>query len=92
MSANFGQSPQRSFVNAISADPSWKTAYEKTVWESDTEELLTSIHATEAALFERWLEISGADGHNEERGAMKAAADDLLEIKIRKLGWPNPCK
>jgi hypothetical protein len=92
MSANFGQSPQRAFVNVRSTDRSWKTVYEKTVWESDTEEVLTSIHATEAALFERWLGISAAEGHDEERGAMKAAADDLLEIKIRRLGWPDPCK
>jgi hypothetical protein len=37
--------------------PSWKTAYEKTMWELDKEKLLALIHAAEGELFERWQEL-----------------------------------
>jgi len=70
---------------------SWKTAYDRTVWELNTEKLLTAIHATEAALFERWQQLSDEPGHDSERAAMKVASQDLLAIKIHRLGWPDPC-
>jgi hypothetical protein len=37
--------------------PSWKTAYEKTMWELDKETLLALVHAAEGELFERWQEL-----------------------------------
>jgi hypothetical protein len=67
---------------------SWKAEYEKTIWESDAEKLLPSIHATEAALFHRWQELGNDTVAKEERAAMHAAAADLLAIQIHKLGWP----
>jgi len=72
-------------------NPTWKTAYEKTRWELDAEKLLTLVHATEAALFLRWQEIDDLPAYRYERAAMETAAKDLLTIKIRKLGWPDPC-
>jgi hypothetical protein len=72
--------------------PSWKTAYEKTLWESDAEKLLTLIHAAESALFDRWLDLGDGPAHARERSAMKIAAEDLLAIKIHRLGWPDPCQ
>ena len=72
--------------------PSWKTAYEKTMWELDKERLLALIHAAEGELFERWQELGDSPAHGRERAAMKTAADDLLAIKIHKLGWPDPCQ
>jgi hypothetical protein len=93
MSTGSGQSLQPSFAPAkATAVPSWKAAYEKTVWESDAEKLPALIHATEDALFLRWLELSNAPAHQEERAAMNAAAADLLAIKIHKLGWPSPAR
>jgi hypothetical protein len=70
----------------------WKTAYEKTVWELDKEKLLALIHATEGALFERWQELGDDPANTRERVAMEAAAEDLLAIKIHRLGWPDPCR
>jgi hypothetical protein len=58
----------------------------------DKEKLLTLIHATEGALFDRCQELGNDPAHTQERAAMETAAEDLLAIKIRKLGWPNPCK
>ena len=72
--------------------PSWKTAYEKTMWEPDKQKLLESIHAAEGELFERWQELGDSPAHTRERAAMKIAADDLLAIKIHRLGWHNPCQ
>ena len=72
--------------------PSWKTAYEKTMWESDADKLLALIHAAEAELFERWKELGDSPAHTRERAAMRIAADDLLAIKIHRLGWPDPCQ
>jgi hypothetical protein len=71
--------------------PSWKALYEKTIWEADTEKLLTLIHATEAALYLRWQEIDDSAAHQPERAAMEAAAKELLAVKVHKLGWPDPC-
>jgi hypothetical protein len=72
-------------------NPTWKTAYEKTSWALDAEKLLTLVHATEAALFLRWQEIDDLPAYCYERAAMETATRDLLAIKIRKLGWPDPC-
>jgi hypothetical protein len=72
--------------------PSWKTAYEKTMWELDKEKLLALIHAAEGELFERWQELGDTPDHIKERAAMKIGADDLLAIKIHRLGWPDPCQ
>jgi len=69
---------------------SWQTAYEKTMWELDKEKLLTLIHATEQALIFRWLELTDEPKHKTEREAMDHACNDLLRIKIHKLGWPEP--
>jgi hypothetical protein len=86
-------SPQASYVPPDSAEiPSWNTAYEKTMWESDAEKLLALIHAAEGELFERWQELGDDPAHTRERAAMKIAADDLLAIKIHRLGWPDPCQ
>jgi hypothetical protein len=46
----------------------------------------------EEILFLRWQALGTAEGNNEERDAMKRIAEDLLSIKIHKLGWPNPCR
>ena len=84
---------QASSIPPNSAEiPSWKIAYEKTMWELDKEKLLALIHAAEGELFERWKELGNSPAHTRERTAMRIAADDLLAIKIHKLGWPDPCQ
>jgi hypothetical protein len=72
--------------------PSWKTAYERTLWGSDNEDLLALVHAAEGELFKRWQQLGDGPAHTRERAAMKLAADDLLATKIHKLGWPDPCQ
>jgi len=90
MSENQSFQPTAAPSKAVEYTP-WKTAYDRAVWELNTEMLLTAIHATEAALFDRWQELGNEPGHEAERDEMKAASADLLAIKIHKLGWPDPC-
>ena len=72
--------------------PSWKIAYERTMWELDKERLLALIHAAEGELFERWQELGDSPAHARERAARQIAADDLLAIKSHRRGWPDPCQ
>jgi hypothetical protein len=57
--------------------------------ENEPEKLSDPVRASEGALFVRWQELRENEGL-EERASMQAAADNLLAIKIHKLGWPNP--
>jgi hypothetical protein len=57
---------------------------------SQHETLLHSVSFMEEILFLRWQALGTVEGHNEERDAMQLIADDLLSIKIHKLGWPDP--
>jgi hypothetical protein len=59
---------------------------------SKHEQLLHSVSFMEEILFLRWQALGTAEGNNEERDAMKLIAEDLLSIKIHKLGCPNPCR
>jgi hypothetical protein len=56
--------------------------YEKVAWESDAENILILIHATEDALFLRWQELGDGPMDKSERAAMNAAAADLLSISF----------
>jgi hypothetical protein len=53
------------------------------------ERLLHAVTLMEEILYVRWLTLGTEEGHKEERDAMTAVADDLLSIKIHKLGWPD---
>lgn len=68
---------------------SWKRQIQKALRENEPEKLSDLVHAAESALFVRWQELCENDSP-EERASMQAAADNLLAIKIHKLGWPNP--
>jgi hypothetical protein len=68
---------------------SWKRQIQKALRENESEKLSDLVHAAEGALFVRWQELRENEGL-EERVSMQAAADNLLAIKIHRLGWPNP--
>jgi hypothetical protein len=54
------------------------------------EQLLRLVSFVEDILFVRWQSLDNDPGHNAERLAMEAIADNLLAIKIHKLAWPDP--
>jgi hypothetical protein len=69
---------------------SWKRHIRRAFRENDPDKLLRCVHAAEGAMFYRWQE--SAVGHpvaTEERAEMLKACDELLGIKIHKLGWPG---
>jgi hypothetical protein len=57
---------------------------------SQHENLLQSVSFVEEILFLRWQALETVEGNNEERDAMQLIAEDLLSIKVHKLGWPDP--
>jgi hypothetical protein len=64
----------------------------KTPRGSHEEKLFQLVSFVEDILFLRWQSLDNDPGHNAERLAMEAIADDLLAIKIHKLGWPDPSR
>ena len=66
---------------------SWNRPMQKALRENDPAKLLQFVYATELALFFRWQEL-GVESSEPERAAMRSAADNLLAIKVYKLGWP----
>jgi hypothetical protein len=71
--------------------PLWEQYFEQAMGELDSNKILPLIHETEKALLVRGLEMGSDDVHNDEREAMGSACNDLAAMKIRKLGWPDPC-
>jgi hypothetical protein len=69
--------------------PPWKVAAEKAAAELDVERFRHDVLAAEAAIFFRLQELPDSLDHTEERGEINVALSKLLELKIRKLGWPN---
>ena len=67
---------------------SWKRHIQKALRENDPNRLLHFVYATEIALFFRWQELDGK-ADKQELTAMRSAADNLLAIKVHKLGWPG---
>jgi hypothetical protein len=65
----------------------WKAATEKATGESDIEKLRHRLLAAETAIFFRLQELSNSQDHTEERGEINVALAQLLDLKIRKLGW-----
>ena len=67
----------------------WKVAAEKAARELDVEKFRYHVLAAETAIFFRLQELSNPQDHSEECGEINVALAELLELKIRKLGWPN---
>jgi hypothetical protein len=67
----------------------WRDAYKKVLIETHKGNLTQAVHAAEAAIFLRSLELDGP-GDETEREEMKEASDALLVVKVFELGWPAP--
>ena len=67
----------------------WKVATQKAAGELDVEKLRHHVRAAETAIFFRLQELPVSVDQTEELEEMSAALAELLELKIRKLGWPN---
>ncbi|MFZ0646340.1 MAG: hypothetical protein WAN72_22000 [Candidatus Acidiferrales bacterium] len=67
----------------------WKVAAEKAAGELDIEKLRHHVRAAETAIFFRLQELPVSVDQTEELEEISTALAELLELKIRKLGWPN---
>ena len=67
----------------------WKEAYEKAVHESAGPEIQNAVIAAEGEMFVRLQELGNSSEDEKERDEIRAATEDLLEIKIYRLGWPK---
>jgi hypothetical protein len=57
---------------------------------SNDEKLLSLVHATEWSLIRRWEELRAGGPDLAELSAMESVCNRLLDIKVFKLGWPDP--
>jgi hypothetical protein len=67
----------------------WKVAAEKAAGELDIEKFRYHVLAAEAAIFFRLQELPISADHTDELEEISTALAELLELKTRKLGWPN---
>jgi len=70
----------------------WQKLYESCVVEADLKRLDKLVFETEDAIYLRSCELSEESHIANEVQALRQAARGLLEIKIKKLGWPDPTK
>jgi len=70
----------------------WQKLYESCVFERNLEKLNKLVFETEDAIYLRSRELSNESHIADEVQALRRAAKGLLEIKIKKLGWPAPTK
>jgi hypothetical protein len=67
----------------------WQKLYESCVSETNPESLEKLVFETERAIFPRNCELSTESNTSDEVQALEQATKGLLEIKIKKLGWPD---
>lgn len=70
----------------------WRKLYNACVSETKLEKLEKLVFDTEEAIVLRCHELSHEPYLSSEVQALRQAAKGLLEIKTRKLGWPDPAR
>jgi hypothetical protein len=70
----------------------WQKLYESCVFETNLERLDKLVFKAEDAIYLRSRELSNESHIADEVQALRRAANGLLEIKIKKLGWSDPAK
>jgi hypothetical protein len=66
----------------------WREPFEKAVKETDLQRLGELVVQAEAAIYKRFEKLRNSPDCDEERSAIKAASDQLLALKVNRLGWP----
>ena len=66
----------------------WREPFEQALKETDPRKLGELVLQAEAAIYQRFEQLqSSPDGDGELR-EIKAASDQLLALKVNRLGWP----
>lgn len=76
-------------MNDRTQQPYWAFLYASILRQTEPEELKKHLHQLEDAMWERLLELERDPSPYVERAAIQSAAEKLLEIKIKKLGFPS---
>jgi hypothetical protein len=71
-----------------SGTPTWKEPYEKAIKEHNKEKLGELILQAETAIYQRFQELQNSPNHNVERSQIATATEQLLSLKVNRLGWP----
>ena len=69
--------------------PSWQKEYHEALLERDLQKLEVKIGAAENAIFLRFQELGGTNGHNRERGALSDALRALRVLQTERLHYPK---
>lgn len=67
---------------------SWQKLYQAVLVETDRDRLTDLIGAVESAIVRRRQELTKREGADAERYAIEVAAEEILNIKTARLGWP----
>jgi TRAP-type uncharacterized transport system substrate-binding protein len=68
----------------------WRVLLQAAVNEPNTTTVEQLVYQIEEAIYQRFQELARGPSNAAEIQALKAAADNLLAIKVHKLGWPDP--
>jgi hypothetical protein len=88
-SGNSSHSHNSTLHSVPNRRPSWQREMEKVMRATNPTAILSLLYAAETALFLRGQELSDIPDTIEEREAIRAATNDLLDIKINRLKWPD---
>ncbi len=66
----------------------WQADLEAVLREADPDRVKLRVAALEKAIFDRFQEIAGQSGYEEERLAIDNAIHQLRQIQRDKLGYP----
>jgi len=71
--------------------PSWRQFYRSVMAETDRDKLTHLVASLEEAIVARTQSLADAQNPADvaERDELHRAAHDLLEVKTKKLGWPD---
>jgi hypothetical protein len=69
--------------------PLWLQTYLAFTAETDLAKLRKLLEALEIAMWNRLQEMDGSEQHANERRAMDWVSEQVLEIKVTKLGFPR---
>jgi hypothetical protein len=71
---------------------SWQNLYQSCLLETDPAKLEKLVFELEDAIVLRYHEIALEPKRSDEEPALKQAAEQLLKLKIERLGWADPAK
>ena len=66
----------------------WEKLYRAVLVETDRNRLTDLVGAAESAIVRRRQELTKCEGADQERDAIEVAAEEILDIKTARLGWP----